>query len=589
MRYCRNIRPFGIIANPLRALAAGIALAIGLTGGFAKAERPCYCPPACPPAAGVAPGYSPGYGTAPAPNKGGATAEGTAPPGAFGEQLAAAPSLELGEAAPAQTGENVAMSAPNFIGDFFGGAVNSGGTMTVGNMFIGAAFPLGQPIDTTLPLTGSSSAFTASDSSAQQAVILDPTNVIITPTVVNLGSGGASFTTAISSADMLTLLQGNPNATIPIVDNTKYHAIANTQFQQQTGQQGTTNFVHSVTVPVGSPFASGGGTLDSSAKLFSGSGAPGSSATFNYGYLYQYDVALNLPSPGSGGLVGIQKLVENSSPIPRDRLFFNYSMFQNVGFTPSGIDVNRFVFGFEKTFLNQMCSFELRAPFASTLSSDQVSGRTGATNTEFGNLTMYGKVLLSSGQNYAVGGGLGVAVPTADNINVSDPNGNSIVQLQNRTVSILPYLGGVYTPNSQLYTQAILQLYTPTSGNPALVNAGNGLTQVGNLNDPNWIFASFNAGYWVYRTAPTERLSGIAPQIELHYNKTLNTTDGINAGAFHLGSSLNNIEMINMVAACNFEMYGRSYVSVAYVAPVTGGPDRFFDGEWRILCNRLWW
>jgi hypothetical protein len=264
-------------------------------------------------------------------------------------------------------------------------------------------------------------------------------------------------------------------------------------------------------------------------------------------------------------------------------------MFSNVRFTPAGIDVNRFVLGFEKTVLDQSASFELRAPFASTMSSDQISGQTAAMATEFGNLTMYGKALMAYGPSYAVGAGLGVAVPTGDNVNVRDINGTPLLQIRNQAVQLLPYVGGIYAPNDQFFSQAILQLDVVTGGNETLVNNGNGLTRVGSMNDPTWLFASFNMGYWIYRTSPMERLSGVSPMVELHYNKTLNASDFIDAGLFRIGNGARDLEMINMVAGVNLEFFGASYLSVAYVAPLTNGGDRFFEGELRVLFNRYWW
>jgi hypothetical protein len=300
---------------------------------------------------------------------------------------------------------------------------------------------------------------------------------------------------------------------------------------------------------------------------------------------------VDFPQAASGGLVGIQKLAENSTPIPRDRLFFNYSYYNNVQFTPGGLDVNRYVLGFEKTFLDEQVSFELRAPFASTLNSNIYPDTiANGTNTEFGNLTLYGKALLLTGDGYAVGAGLGISLPTADDINLLSPNGARVAQIRNESVQLLPYLGGVYAPNERFFAQGLLQIDTVTSGNPTyLNNLQSGLQRVGTLNDPTWLFASLNLGYWTYRTAPSERLSGIAPLFEIHYNKTLQDTDVVSAGVFNVGNSFSNLEMVNLVAGVNLEFFGRSNLSVAYVVPVTGGPDRFFDGELRVLCNRFYW
>jgi len=300
---------------------------------------------------------------------------------------------------------------------------------------------------------------------------------------------------------------------------------------------------------------------------------------------------IDYPGLASGGLTGIQKLAENSSPIPRDRILFNYSYYNNVQFTPGGTDVNRYVVGFEKTLFDQMFSIELRAPFASTLNSNiYPEGQATGTDTEFGNLTLYFKALMLTGDSYAIGAGLGVSAPTADSINLLAPNGTPFVRIENESVQLLPYVGAVYAPNERFFAQALLQIDTVTSGNPVFLNnAQTGPQRLGTLNDPTWLFASFNVGYWTYRADPSERLSGIAPLFEVHYNKTLQDTDSIAFGPFQIGDTFRDLEMVNLVAGANFEFFGRTYLSLAYVAPVTSGPDRFFDGELRVLFNRYFW
>ena len=304
---------------------------------------------------------------------------------------------------------------------------------------------------------------------------------------------------------------------------------------------------------------------------------------------------VDFPGLPSGGVVGIQKLVENSSPIPRDRFLFNYSYYNNVRFTPNGLDVNRYVVGFEKTFFDQLASIELRAPFASTLSSDIYpssfpNSPTNSTNTQFGNLTLYLKGLLLQGDSYAVGAGLGIALPTGNDINLLAPNGARFIQIQNESVQLMPYVGAVYAPNDRFFSQGLLQVSTVTSGNPTYLDVPQlGQVQLGTLNDPTWLFASLNFGYWTHRGDVSQRLSGIAPFFEIHYNTTVNDTDAITAGPFQVGNTFSHLEMLNLVAGVNFEFFGHTYLSAAYVAPATNGPDRFFDGELRVLFNRYFW
>jgi hypothetical protein len=304
---------------------------------------------------------------------------------------------------------------------------------------------------------------------------------------------------------------------------------------------------------------------------------------------------IDFPGLPSGGVVGIQKLVENSSPIPRDRILFNYSFYNNVRFTPSGLDVNRYVVGFEKTFLDQRASIEFRAPFASTLNSNIYpigipNTPPNDTNTEFGNLTLYIKGLLFAGDSYVVGAGLGLGLPTANDINLLAPNGARFIQIQNESVQLMPYVGAVYAPSDRFYSQALLQVSTVSSGNPVLLNVPRiGLQQFGTLNDPTWLFASLNFGYWTHRGDPSQRVSGISPIFEIHYNTTVNNTDSLALGPLQVGQRFSQLDMLNLVAGVNFEFFGRTYLSAAYIAPATNGPDRFFDGELRVLFNRYFW
>ena len=102
--------------------------------------------------------------------------------------------------------------------------------------------------------------------------------------------------------------------------------------------------------------------------------------TFYYGELW--DIAYTETTPivipsSAGSVVGRMKIAENVSPLPRDRVFFNYSLFGNVPLSQGGGNVNRFSPGFEKTFFNRMTSVELRAPFAATLNSDVTVGGAG--------------------------------------------------------------------------------------------------------------------------------------------------------------------------------------------------------------------
>src|SRR5262245_15810422 len=64
---------------------------------------------------------------------------------------------------------------------------------------------------------------------------------------------------------------------------------------------------------------------------------------------------------GDGTLNGA-KVAEDSSPLPRDRIFFNYNYFDSVAPNVAA-GTFREVIGFEKTFLQGNGSIEIRLPF----------------------------------------------------------------------------------------------------------------------------------------------------------------------------------------------------------------------------------
>ena len=139
--------------------------------------------------------------------------------------------------------------------------------------------------------------------------------------------------------------------------------------------------------------------------------------------------------PQGGSAVGVTKFAEASSPIPRDRVFISYNYFDNVNLIPGGVNVNRIVPGIEKTFFDGMMSLEVRVPMAWTLGSDtsfdvpnlQVYGY-NTDQYELGNVTGFLKILLYSSDQFALSGGLGLTLPTADDLIVYSPDFNAVLE-----------------------------------------------------------------------------------------------------------------------------------------------------------------
>ena len=130
------------------------------------------------------------------------------------------------------------------------------------------------------------------------------------------------------------------------------------------------------------------------------------------------NVSTTCPLPG--GAIPRFKMAEDTSPLPVDRVYFNYDYYSNVpinantvGANPN-ISLNAYTPGFEKTFFNGLMSVEVRLPMATTLDHDIfLDGSTRTAEGEIGNLGVVVKGLLFQWDTLAISAGLGIDCPTA--------------------------------------------------------------------------------------------------------------------------------------------------------------------------------
>ena len=179
-------------------------------------------------------------------------------------------------------------------------------------------------------------------------------------------------------------------------------------------------------------------------------------------------------SGGSLNVTGRVNLTENFSPMPRDRVFFDYNDFQDVPLVAGTVvsDLNRYTPGFEKTFFDRWASIEVRLPVAQTLNTT-ISG-TSPNDThhgEFGDLFLSFKTLLLQTETFALSGGMALTVPTANNITLVDFPSVSLsqLQIQNRAVYFQPYLAYLWTPNERFYMQTLVTTEVASGGSPVNV------------------------------------------------------------------------------------------------------------------------
>jgi hypothetical protein len=310
---------------------------------------------------------------------------------------------------------------------------------------------------------------------------------------------------------------------------------------------------------------------------------------------------VNNVSVGTAGGDRRFKIVESNSPLPTDRVFFNYHFFANplVNIEEEPVDLNRFTFGLEKTFFGDANSVELRVPFASGYNSDQ-SQQEGASlsGTEFGDLALAVKRALIRGECLTISAGLGIVFPTGSDWRLFDDAGELQVVEENEAVHLQPFLGAAWQPNDRLFALFFTQADFDASGNTVLMGnpfatSQQPIEEVGVLQDQALLFIDVNVGYWVYRNPCARWLTGIAPVAELHYSTTVQDPDVVVGPAGQIGMDpqfgvgFGRRDMLNLTGGLHVQLGSLSTLTVAGVVPLKDGSgDRDYDGEFAVQLNR---
>lgn len=451
---------------------------------------------------------------------------------------------------------------PNMIGDAFGG-------LTSGNSWFVIQ---GSPIPITLQFAPLGGSFGEAN-----PILGAPTDPVTFDTVSENINGIVVPATTFSTTLLLNQFPG----TISPGD----------RFELDNGDS---TYQTARAAALASQFPQGGQTtfLGGEAELNVEDGSPGITSGDEFFVsqfvLFQPNEIVHIPVPSPGLIVGRVKIAENGSPFPRDRVFLSHSLFDNVPLAPGGVNVNRFVPGFEKTFYNGLMSIETRVPFAVGLDSQiSADGITNTSEAELGDLTMFWKSLLWCRGPFALAGGMGVSVPTADDVRVSQVNGTQLIRIENEAVRLLPYIG-THHNLGRFFAQTFLQLDFNAQGNPVRVNAdGNGLTEIGTLQDTPLIYADASLGWWAYRSSNRRNIvAGIAPVGELHFNRSLSDTDVVSIGNFQIGDAAETIALLNGVVGIHAILHSGTTITMGFTTPLGGGNDQQFDGEFRLMINQ---
>ncbi|NOY41761.1 MAG: hypothetical protein GXP26_07995 [Planctomycetes bacterium] len=354
---------------------------------------------------------------------------------------------------------------------------------------------------------------------------------------------------------------------------------------------------------------------------------------------------------------------ENNTPLPTDRVFFSYRHFRNA--TPARFfqfsrefDVNRFTIGGERTFSQGLFSVEVRVPMEGRMSSNMLSrdrslfgGPTepfaGGQAAEFGNISGIFKALLHESKTCAVSCGVGVTLPSAQDVIYEVDLLSSVTyfgfpaffserdvlldfEIKNETTYLSPFLAWLWRPNSRFFHQGFCQIEVGV--NPSNLRATGGGTNNffestvpfnfiatsnsyiqfpgrARINAQTLMRINLGIGYVLSENSQAnwiQRLTGI---FEAHYTATLQDAKndtllfvdelygpGANPGdppvfvgtfttPISVGNRANSTNILNLVAGLSANM-GNWVVTNGVAVPTRTGSDRGFDFEYNLQIQR---
>jgi hypothetical protein len=298
--------------------------------------------------------------------------------------------------------------------------------------------------------------------------------------------------------------------------------------------------------------------------------------------------------PSAGGSRRV-KIGENNVALPTDRVYFMYNHFHNVfqfdeqpQFGPrvtSQQHLDRYTFGFEKMFLDDLWSCEVRMPLNSSV--DYQGTAFGIDGGNVGNVAIILKNLLYVDESTSVAGGVAFDAPTGSDLNVQV--NTLLVEVQNDAFHILPWIGFGTNVDDLFYVTGFAQLDFATVGNDVFAVSENQM--IGVYNEQNLLYLDLSVGTWLYRDPTAQRLTSIAIQGELHHTTTIQDSDVV-AGSpgqvdFALSNPFNRQDILNGTLALQFEIANTTTFRVAAVTPLSNEIDRrVFDAELQFQLNR---
>ncbi len=295
------------------------------------------------------------------------------------------------------------------------------------------------------------------------------------------------------------------------------------------------------------------------------------------------------------------KIAENSKAITEDRVFIMYNYFQNaieadasdffVGPDQRNFSVNRFTLGFEKTFLDNLFSVDVRLPVTDGYVFD--TPNFAVAGGQAGNLAISLKTLFASDDYTSIVAGLTIDLPTGSDA-IGSVNGVPYL-LSNEAAHLAPFIGALHSPTPRVFQQLFVQLDVPVSDNtlqffpPSAVDAGS-------IQDQELLYVDYSLGTWLFqnddcnsRHSNPLALKNLAAALELHYTTTLNDADVLFRPTFITDFTFTNLanrqDVLNLTIGLHSQLNNGASVRVGGVFPLREDDDRFFDAEFQVQIN----
>jgi len=245
------------------------------------------------------------------------------------------------------------------------------------------------------------------------------------------------------------------------------------------------------------------------------------------------------------------KIADNMSPRPQDRVFFSFNYYNDLGGDinrrlgnqVSNLQAYRYMFGFEKTFLDGQASIGIRAPIDTLTATSQVPGL-GGTHTAVDSLTVFTKfVLWEDTHGSLLSTGLAVTVPNGPTNFAGHPAAPGFHDTQ-----LQPFIGYIWQ-RGRFYAQGFESVGVPLDPN-----------------DVTMLYNDVGIGYFVYQSPDQNAfLTGIVPTFETHVNLPMN-----HQGALRFNDLAATPNVVDLTFGTSFVFGRRAIATFAFVDPVTG-------------------